>query len=70
MRFACSCSRTRVADMLKSLGSAEVSSVVEEQNEVRVHCEHCNECYVFDAVDALALFHGEENQPPLNTSSH
>lgn len=69
LRFACSCSRERVADMLKSLGQDEVASVIEEQNEVTVHCEHCNECYVFDAVDAMALFHGEESQPPVSRRS-
>lgn len=66
LRFACSCTRNRVADMLKTLGSREVNSVIAERGKVEVHCEHCNERYVFDAVDVGSLFHGEENPPPVS----
>src|SRR5471032_1181783 len=30
-RFACSCSRTRVSTMLKTLGRPEIDSIIEEQ---------------------------------------
>jgi molecular chaperone Hsp33 len=56
VRFACRCSRERVAAMLKSLGQAEVQSILMEQGEVSVTCEFCQRPYRFDAVDAQGLF--------------
>ncbi|MEO1767140.1 Hsp33 family molecular chaperone HslO [Thiobacter aerophilum] len=56
VHFACSCSRARVADMLRLLGPGEVRAIIEEQGQVEVTCEFCNQRYVFDAVDAEQLF--------------
>jgi len=56
VRFMCSCSRERVGDMLRSLGSEEVANTLAEQGAIEVDCEFCNAHYVFDAVDAAALF--------------
>jgi molecular chaperone Hsp33 len=54
--FRCSCTRERVANMLRNLGPAEVESIVAEQGSVAVNCDFCNQHYVFDAVDAAQLF--------------
>lgn len=54
--FRCSCSRDRVANMLRMLGPDEVRSVVAEREEVEVSCDFCGRRYVFDRVDAEALF--------------
>lgn len=54
--FRCSCSRERVANMLRSLGGDEVNSIIEEQTKIEVACEFCNHKYSFDAVDANQLF--------------
>ncbi len=54
--FRCTCSRDRVANMLRSLGSKEVVSIIEEQNEIEVACEFCNQKYQFDSIDAEQLF--------------
>ena len=51
-RFACSCSRERVAAMLRSLGAAEVNSILAERAQVEIGCEFCGAQYRFDAVDA------------------
>lgn len=56
VRFACSCSRERVAEMLRSLGQDEVDDIISEQGRIEVHCEFCNAGYTFDSVDAAALF--------------
>lgn len=56
VRFACSCSRERVAEMLRGLGRGEVEAILAEQGTIEVHCEFCNAGYTFDAVDAAALF--------------
>jgi len=54
--FRCTCSRENVARMLRMLGRGEVDSIITERGEVEVHCEFCNERYVFDRVDADAVF--------------
>jgi molecular chaperone Hsp33 len=42
--------------MLRMLGREEVDSVIAERGDVEVHCEFCNQRYVFDRVDADAVF--------------
>ena len=54
--FRCTCSRENVARMLRMLGRAEVDSIIAERGDVEVHCEFCNQRYVFDRVDADAVF--------------
>ena len=62
-RFACSCSRERVGQMIRSLGAAEVESILAEQGQVEVGCDFCGAQYRFDPVDAAGLF-----TTPMNTS--
>lgn len=57
--FRCSCSRDRVARMLKMLGRDEVQSVLDEQGVAEVTCEFCNHQYQFDKVDAEQVFASE-----------
>lgn len=54
--FRCTCSRDRVANMLRTLGSEEVRSIIHDEGSVRVACEFCNHKYEFDAVDSEQLF--------------
>jgi molecular chaperone Hsp33 len=54
--WRCGCDRTRVADMLRSLGAEEVESILQEQGSIEVTCEFCGTPYGFDRVDATALF--------------
>ncbi|OSZ76037.1 Hsp33 family molecular chaperone HslO [Hydrogenophaga sp. IBVHS1] len=63
-RFACTCSRERVGNMLRSLGRDEVESILEEQGQVEVGCEFCGAQYRFDPVDAAQVFLQPELQPP------
>ncbi len=55
-RFACTCSRERVGQMLKGLGREEVDSVLAERGDVEIGCEFCGLKYQFDAVDVGGLF--------------
>jgi len=55
-RFACTCSRHRVGQMLKGLGREEVDSVVAERGDVEIGCEFCGLKYHFDSVDVGELF--------------
>jgi molecular chaperone Hsp33 len=56
VHFACRCSEGRVAGLLRSLGSAEMRSIVAEQGAVTVTCEFCGRPYRFDAIDVERLF--------------
>ncbi len=57
-KFACTCSRDRVGQMLKGLGREEVDSVLAERGDVEIGCEFCGLQYHFDAVDVAQLFSG------------
>ena len=65
-RFACSCSRERVASMLRGLGADEVTSLIEERGEAEVGCDFCGAMYRFDPVDAGGLFTPGHEAPPTS----
>ncbi len=56
IRFACRCSRTKVADVLRMLGEDEIKSILAEQGVVETVCDFCAKPYRFDAVDCLQVF--------------
>ena len=63
-RFACTCSRERVRNMLLGLGREESDSLIVERGEVEVGCDFCGVQYRFDAVDVGELFTPGPNQAP------
>ncbi len=65
--FRCSCSRERVANMLRMLGLDEVHAILAELGQVDVDCEFCNQHYIFDLVDAEQLFAAEVVTLPRGT---
>ena len=67
-RFACTCSRQRVAGMLRGLGRDEVESLLAERGEAEVACDFCGAVYRFDAVDVGEVFVAAEQQPPGSRS--
>jgi len=69
-RFACSCSRERVGQMIRSLGTTEVESILAEQGQVEVGCDFCGAQYRFDPVDAAGLFTAAVNTPDTDGSLH
>lgn len=69
--FHCSCSRERVAEMLKGLGEDEVNNMLEEEGKAEITCNFCGALYSFDAVDVQTLFHGDDgSHPPTNENVH
>ena len=64
-RFACTCSRDRVRNMLRGLGAEEAQSILAERDDIEVGCEFCGQQYRFDAVDAAQIFVSPAaSQPP------
>ncbi|MDB5871973.1 MAG: chaperone protein family-like protein [Ramlibacter sp.] len=64
-RFACTCSRERVANMIRSLGVEEAESIIAERGDIEVGCDFCGQQYRFDAVDAAQIFTSRGDQPPV-----
>jgi molecular chaperone Hsp33 len=63
-RFACSCSRARMATMLQGLGRAEADSILAEQGRIEVGCDFCGQQEHFVAVDIGRLFTPAAQQSP------
>ncbi|GAB4564458.1 MAG: Hsp33 family molecular chaperone HslO [Rhizobacter sp.] len=63
-RFACTCSRERVGNMLKTLGREEIDGIIVEQGRVEIACDFCGVKYHFDPVDVGELFTPNERQAP------
>jgi len=60
LRFACTCSRQRVASVLLQLGLAEAQQAAQSQADgvAEVACELCGQRYRFDPIDITQLFAG------------
>ena len=54
--YHCPRDEEKVADMLRSLGRAEVESILAEQGEVKIVNEMCNHEYRFDAAAVARMF--------------
>ena len=67
LAFACSCSRERVADMLRTLGPDEARAAV-DGGQVEVHCDFCGQGYRFDAEELDALFSLAPTAPGSETN--
>jgi molecular chaperone Hsp33 len=55
LRFACSCSRERVEDTLRSLGRDESLAALRD-GEAQVHCDFCGQAYRFSPSQIEDLF--------------
>ena len=63
-RFACTCSRERVAGMIRGLGQEEADDILAERGEIDVSCDFCGRHYRFDAVDTAQIFTAPGDRPP------
>lgn len=55
LAFDCTCSRERLAQMLRGLGEDEATAALHD-GYASVACEFCGQAYRFDAIDIRALF--------------
>ncbi|MDM0058163.1 Hsp33 family molecular chaperone HslO [Variovorax fucosicus] len=65
--FACTCSRERVAGMIRGLGEEEAEEILAERGDIEVGCDFCGKQYRFDAVDAAQIFKAPGDRPPGTT---
>lgn len=66
LRFACSCSRERVAAMLQSLGEEEARAAAEPTGAVEVRCEFCGREYHFPLTELPILFAARPAEMPAS----
>ena len=66
VRFVCSCSRERCHNALMSIGPTELNRLFEEEGEVEMDCEFCNQQYRFQREDFTAQL-GEEGSDALSS---
>ena len=67
-RFACTCSRERVSNMILGLGLEEAQSIVAERGDIEVGCDFCGAHYQFDPVDVAQIFRVAGDLPPSSTA--
>ena len=63
LRFGCSCSRERVAAMLRSLGEEEARAAAETSGQVEIRCEFCGRRYDFPLTEFGVLFAATPAEP-------
>ncbi|MBX7187648.1 MAG: Hsp33 family molecular chaperone HslO, partial [Vicinamibacteria bacterium] len=52
VRFACSCTKERVASVLRALGRDEIQGLLADRRTIEVDCDFCGERYTFSAEEA------------------
>ena len=53
--FECQCSKDRIANVLISLGKAEIEDIIETDGKAEAQCHFCNEKYHFTKADLEEL---------------
>src|SRR6185437_14588226 len=56
IKFACTCSRERVTNVLRSLGKEEADGILADEGTIRITCDFCNRVYTYDASDVAMIF--------------
>lgn len=65
--FQCTCSREKVANMLKMLGEKEVNDALAEQGDLSIGCDFCGQSYEFNSEDCKGIFAPEPDGSTGNT---
>jgi molecular chaperone Hsp33 len=54
--FQCRCNPEKMKQVLTVLGETDIQQLLDEKGHVDVHCDFCNEQYIFDPIDVALLF--------------
>lgn len=57
LRFQCTCSREKVADMIRGISKEELTKMRDEDGQAEVICRFCAERYVFDRAELGMMLH-------------
>ncbi|WP_136069246.1 Hsp33 family molecular chaperone HslO [Modicisalibacter radicis] len=64
LRFACNCSRERIAQALLNLGAEELRGILDEQQAIDTQCHFCHTRYHFSAADIESLIESPDAGAP------
>ena len=64
VRFACRCSRERVAGLIRMVGPEEVRQALADRSEMRVTCEFCGQGYAFSRGEAERALYDAGGKTP------
>jgi len=67
--FKCGCSNEKIENTLYSLGRKELTHILEEQDEIKVDCEYCDQDYRYDRIDVEKLLN-KNTDSPISTTRH
>ncbi len=56
LRFHCTCSKERLGSALRQVGYSELDNMLAEMGRIDIHCEFCQQPYLFERSDIEALF--------------
>lgn len=62
VQFKCDCSRERMLNGLSTLDNNELSSIIEDNEEIETVCNFCSEKYIFTIDDIRGLLDEKTNQ--------
>jgi len=63
--FECSCSQQRTDGLIQSLGLVEAQDIIQEQGDITITCEFCDQIYRYDKFEVAALFKQGDQSPEL-----
>ncbi|WP_417328858.1 Hsp33 family molecular chaperone HslO [Halomonas cupida] len=64
LRFGCTCSRSRIAGAIVSLGADELRDIVEDQGGIETQCHFCHTRYQFSAAEVEGLIEDPDGEAP------
>lgn len=64
LSFGCSCSRSRIAGAVASLGPDELREIVADLGVIETQCHFCNTRYQFSAAEVESLIEDLDGQAP------
>ncbi len=67
VEFSCACSRSKIEEVLFSMGRAELEDILTERDVIEVNCEFCSEQYHFDKVDVESILSKKSTAPDSET---
>jgi molecular chaperone Hsp33 len=68
VRFACRCSRERVAGLIRMVGADEVRAALDACGTVDVTCEFCGQGYAFSRDEAQRALDDATGKTPERAS--
>lgn len=55
-RFQCRCSEEKMKQVLTVIGEEDAQQLLQEQGQIEVSCDFCNQQYTFDPIDVTMMF--------------